>query len=88
MTSNGSNYVKLRDIGQTVDFGVTYDAGTNTVTIHPDKPYETEVTAPAPTTPPSQTSPLRTQQKRGRLHQYPPGRFAVHSPGRRCGPLR
>ena len=54
---NGSNYVKLRDIGQTVDFGVTYDAGTNTVTIHPDKPYETEVTAPAPTTPPSQTSP-------------------------------
>ena len=54
---NGSNYVKLRDIGQTVDFGVTYDAKTNTVTIHPDKPYETEVTAPAPTTPPSQTSP-------------------------------
>ena len=25
---NGSNYVKLRDIGQAVGFGVTYDAAT------------------------------------------------------------
>ena len=54
---NGSNYVKLRDIGQVVDFGVTYDAAANTVTIHPDKPYEMEVNAPAPATPTSQTSP-------------------------------
>ena len=53
----GSNYVKLRDIGQAVDFGVTYDAATNTVTISPDKSYETEVTKPASTAPSSQTSP-------------------------------
>ena len=54
---NGSNYVKLRDIGQAVGFGISYDAGTNTVTIHPDKPYEMEVSAPASTTPTSQTAP-------------------------------
>ena len=53
----GSNYVKLRDIGQAVDFGVAYDAATNTVTISPDKPYETEVIPPASTPPDSQTSP-------------------------------
>ena len=53
----GSNYVKLRDIGQAVDFGVTYDAATNTVTISPDKPYETEIITPASTAPTSQTSP-------------------------------
>lgn len=54
---NGSNYVKLRDIGQVVDFGVTYDAATNIVTISPDKPYETEVIQPVSTTPTSQTTP-------------------------------
>ena len=43
----GSNYVKLRDIGEAVDFDVTYDAATNTVTISPDKPYEAEVIKPA-----------------------------------------
>ena len=53
----GSNYVKLRDIGQAVDFGVTYDAATNSVIISPDKSYETEVTKSASTTPSSQTSP-------------------------------
>ena len=36
---NGSNYVKLRDIGQVLDFGVAFEAKTNTVTIYPDKPY-------------------------------------------------
>ena len=54
---NGSNYVKLRDIGQAVDFGVTYDSATNTVIISPDKPYETEVTKSASAMPSSQTSP-------------------------------
>ena len=44
---NGSNYVKLRDIGQAVNFNVTYDDATNIVTISPDKPYEMEVNAPA-----------------------------------------
>ena len=56
----GNNYVKLRDIGEAVDFGVTYDADTNTVTISPDKPYETEVptpASPASPAPTSQTSP-------------------------------
>lgn len=42
----GNNYVKLRDIGRAVDFGVTYDADTNTVTICPDSPYVEEVIAP------------------------------------------
>ena len=28
----GNNYVKLRDIGKAMDFGVTYDAATNSVT--------------------------------------------------------
>ena len=49
---NGNNYVKLRDIGQVVDFSVTYDSKTNTVTIYPDKPYM-EVKSPAA----SQTAP-------------------------------
>ncbi len=43
---NGSNYVKLRDIGQAVDFGVTYDAATNSVHISPDSPYAEEVNTP------------------------------------------
>ena len=43
----GNNYVKLRDIGEAVDFGVTYDAATNTVTISPGKPYEMAATVPA-----------------------------------------
>lgn len=54
---NGNNYVKLRDIGRTVGFGVAYDAGTNTVTISPDKPYKSEVITPATTAPVSQTAP-------------------------------
>ena len=40
---NGSNYVKLRDIGQVVGFGVTYDAVANSIRIEPDKPYTEEV---------------------------------------------
>ena len=40
---NGSNYVKLRDVGQAMDFGVDYGAGTNSVIISPDKPYTEEV---------------------------------------------
>ena len=44
---NGSNYVKLRDIGQAVGFNVTYDAAANTVYIDPDKPYTEEAKAPA-----------------------------------------
>lgn len=47
----GSNYVRLRDIGQAVDFGVTYDGSTNSVYIDPSAHYEQEVTPPAQTTP-------------------------------------
>ena len=43
---NGSNYVKLRDIGQAVDFGVDYNAASNSVTISPDQPYTEEVSVP------------------------------------------
>ena len=48
---HGNNFVKLRDIGKTVGFGVTYDAATNTVHIAPDAPYIEEVTTPAPAAP-------------------------------------
>ena len=45
---NGSNYVKLRDIGQAVGFGVTYDAATNSVHIDSAQPYQEEIpTAPS-----------------------------------------
>ena len=48
---NGNNYVRLRDIGKAVDFGVTYDAATNSVHIDPDAPYQEQVPQPAPGTP-------------------------------------
>lgn len=47
---HGNNFVKLRDIGQAVDFGVTYDGSTNSVYIDPNSHYEQEVTAPVQTT--------------------------------------
>ena len=43
----GSNYVRLRDIGRAVGFGVTYDATTNSVYVDPDVHYEQEVVLPA-----------------------------------------
>ena len=46
----GNNYVRLRDIGRAADFGVTYDAVTNSVYIVPDAHYEQEATTPAQTT--------------------------------------
>ena len=41
----GSNYVRLRDIGRAVDFGVTYDAATNSVYIDSAQPYREETPA-------------------------------------------
>jgi len=38
----GNNFVKLRDIGKAVDFGVTYDASTNSVHINSAQPYQEE----------------------------------------------
>ena len=46
----GNNYVKLRDVGKAVDFGVTYDAATNSVHIDPDAHYQEEMIQPAQTT--------------------------------------
>ena len=42
---HNNNFVKLRDIGQAVDFGVTYDAATNSVHIDSTQPYQEEVPA-------------------------------------------
>ena len=75
----GSNYVKLRDIGQAVDFGITYDAKANTVTIHPDRPYEMEVTAPTSANPASQTS-------TSTLSTNPDGSISVPQDGSRYVP--
>ena len=36
----GNNYVRLRDIGKAVDFGVTYDAATNSVHIDTNTHYQ------------------------------------------------
>ncbi len=47
---HGNNFVKLRDIGQAVDFGVTYDGATNSVYIDPNSHYEQEAKTPAQTT--------------------------------------
>ncbi len=45
---HSNNFVKLRDIGKAVDFGVTYDAVTNSVYINSTQPYQEETpTAPS-----------------------------------------
>ena len=46
---HGNNFVKLRDIGKAVDFGVEYNAADNSVHIDPGSPYTEEVNTPAPT---------------------------------------
>ena len=48
---NGNNYVKLRDIGQAVNFNVSYDAQTNSVRIAPNEPYSEDVPATPAVTP-------------------------------------
>lgn len=55
----GSNYVKLRDVGQAVNFNVTYDAATNSVQIATGEPYSEDAPAvtpaPQPTPAPAQS---------------------------------
>ena len=46
---NGSNYVKLRDVGEAVDFAVTYDPTTNSVQIGSDVPHIAEDDVQPPT---------------------------------------
>ena len=47
---HGNNFVKLRDIGQAVDFGVTYDASTNSVHFDSTQSYQDEVQSVATVT--------------------------------------
>ena len=44
---NGSNYVKLRDIGRAVGFAVSYDAADNAVRINTGEPYAEDAPAQA-----------------------------------------
>lgn len=37
---DGANYVKLRDLAQALDCGVTYDPATQAVGLQPSLPYE------------------------------------------------
>lgn len=46
----GNNYIKLRDIGKTVNFGVSFNMATKTVSIDPNGTYVEEV-KPTPSTP-------------------------------------
>ena len=41
---NGNNYIKLRDLGALVDFGVEYNHDESSVTIDPDALYTPEIT--------------------------------------------
>ncbi len=72
---HGNNFVKLRDIGKAVDFGVTYDSATNSVHIDPGAPYVEEVTTPAQATSAPQTvTETNVQASLERLKQtYPTG---------------
>lgn len=47
---HNNNFVKLRDIGQAVDFGVTYDASTNSVHIDSTQSYQDEMQSVATVT--------------------------------------
>ena len=63
----GSNYVRLRDIGRAVDFGVTYDAASNSVYIAPISPYMEEMTTPAQTTPSLSTTAFTEENVRSAI---------------------
>ncbi len=71
----GNNYVRLRDIGRAVDFGVIYDAATNSVHIAPNAPYTEDVIIPAQATPsPQVVTEESVQAALARLREtYPTG---------------
>lgn len=46
---DGRNYIQLRDIGQALDFAVTYDAATNSVWVDTASPYTEESVTPEET---------------------------------------
>lgn len=64
----GNNYVRLRDIGRAVNFGVTYDATTNSVHIDSTCPYREEATA-APSGPTEEYVQMTLAKLK---EQYPP----------------
>ena len=66
---HGNNFVKLRDIGRAVDFGVTYDATTNSVHIDSTQPYREELPA-TPSTPTEESVQATLAQLR---ETYPTG---------------
>lgn len=47
----GNNYVKLRDIGKTINFGVSFNMATKAVSIDPNDTYVEEVKPTPPSTP-------------------------------------
>ena len=47
----GNNYVKLRDIGKTINFGVSFNMATKAVSIDPNGTYVEEVKPTPPSTP-------------------------------------
>ena len=65
----GNNYVRLRDIGQAVDFGVTYDTATNSVYIDSTQPYW-EGTSTVPSAPTEESVQAALAQLR---ETYPTG---------------
>ena len=71
----GNNYVRLRDIGKAVDFGVTYDAATNSVHIDPNVHYQEETTpAQIPASPSTGITEESVQATLwGLMEQYPNG---------------
>ena len=72
---HGNNFVKLRDIGRAVDFGVIYDGTTNSVYIDPNSPYQEEVKQTEQTTgAPSAVTEETVQAALARLKEaYPSG---------------
>lgn len=57
----GNHYVQLREVGRALDFGVSYDAATNSVRISPDSPY-VEQNAVSAQMPAQQATPPSSQQ--------------------------
>ena len=82
---HGNNFVKLRDIGRAVDFGVTYDAATNSVYINSAQPYQEETPA-APSGPTEESVQAALAQLK---EAYPTGTVygAFYRPNGGCGHL-
>ena len=72
----GNNYVRLRDVGEAVNFGVTYDAATNSVYIDPGAHYQKEV-KPSEQAPSSPAAALTEENVRAAIRAlrdiYPSG---------------